>query len=112
MCVCGALSIFSSIYSSTAYIYNVCACMVLSVILNGTSILHVIVMLTAVVAGQPSSRHLPVSIVGFITDKWMPTASFTLHSSDDGNNNNNKDDDDDGFHELCVFKMMSIIKRC
>lgn len=46
----------------------------------------------------------------------MPTASFTLHypdgGSDNNNNNDSNDDDDDGFRELCVFKMMRIIKRC
>lgn len=61
-------------------------------------------------------------IVSIITDKWMPTASFTLHYTHDdgidGNlrrmyNNDDRDDDDDGFHELCiVFKMMRINKRC
>lgn len=65
---------------------------------------------------QPTFAY--ISIVSIITDNWMPIASFTLHCPDDVNdenidtNNNHEYDDDDGFHEMCVFKMMRIIKRC
>lgn len=81
-------------------------CLVLSAF--GTCITHTHTHRVADIShGRPAKQATDtclVSIVGIITDKWMPTASFPLQCSDDGSSNTNKnsDYDDDGFHVCCI----------